>query len=46
MSDLDLTGMVIWACLEQAANADTVVLRDFSVAEDAICVARGSQLLE
>ena len=38
--------MVFQACLEQGANVDTVVSIDFGVAEYAVCIARGSQILE
>ena len=43
---LDLPVVDIRACPEQATNVDTVVMSDFGVAEFAMYIAQGSQLLE
>ena len=45
-SDLGLLGVVILACLGQDANVVRVVLSGFVVAESAIYIVRGFQLLK
>ena len=46
LSDLDLFGVVIQACLEQAASVGKVVLGGFVVAESVTCVVQGFHLLK
>ena len=46
LSDLDLLEVVIRACPDQAAKNGIVVLGGFVVAESAMYIVRGFQLLE
>ena len=46
LSDFDLLGVVIRACIEQAANVGKILLGGFVVAESATYSVEGFQLLE